>query len=411
MSISKSIISVFSLLLICLHSFAANFEIEQKIITDNLVADGFENIRVAYTDENHISVVIEDNHYHSKYYGISKALQIINEDKKDKNIKLIVLEDHMPRITIQASYFNNAWDIFDIRYGGELSNELRKVKETESSSYKADFVLYPGYSINNNLYDRLWSGHIAINPALEMHLWKGSQIILQGHIPVWDNYDYAGHYNYSDKLNITRACINQQLISTNNWNIRLSAGLFNNKRNGFDARIIYHLSNTLDLGVKAGYTGAYNVEHQKLRIGQLNRINALGYINYYEPRTNLQAELEFGQFLYEDRGASLKINRHYADYAAGIFGFITDAGSSLGFSFSAPVGPRKMGRHRKARLRAPEALSFDLEEYIDNNTSNSTVLMGYQYTTHPNDNDHSSRYWQPEFLKKYIIKTLNEEIK
>lgn len=385
--------------------------LQQTDITARLVADGFENVRVCCTDESHVTVSLEDNHYHSIYYGIAQALQIISSDSENREIKLIVLEDRMPRITLNAIHNAGTWDIAEIYHGGSLTGELSQIEAAAPSSYKTDLVLYPSYGLTNDGYDKIWSAHFAINPALEMSLWPGSHLLLQGHVPVWNNYDHPRSYGYNDKLGITRIVLMQHCNIATQWDMTAAVGLFSNRRAGIDVKGIYHLNNVFDLGIKAGYTAPWSCWDYELKLGTLNRFNLLAYVNYYEPRTNLQIELQAGQFLYEDKGIRMDVHRHYADYAVGLYGSYTDFGSSLGFTFSAPVGPRKMGRHRAFRLRAPESFTFLFDENTNVKEGHSSSQIGQQYTTHPEAQSHSSHYWQPEFLRKYILKELRKELK
>lgn len=403
------------LAIICYFGFtatinAANYEDKQINITDRLVSDGFENVRVIFTDENHISATIEDNHYHSFYHGIAQALRIIGADEEDKEIELIVLEDNSPRITIKAILSNKNWDIPDVKYGGSLSRELKQIENISKSSFKADIVLYPDYGLSNDRFDRLWSAHFALDPALEMTLWKGSHITMQAHLPIWDNYSFASHYGYKDKVTIKRLSIIQQLINNNKWSINTSAGLFDQNRAGMELRAAYHINNNLDIGVKTGYTGPWNFNNNVLRVGYLNKFNILGYGRYYETNTNLELLIDLGQYVYQDRGIRISLYRHYADYIVGLNYCSTNYGHIMGLAFSAPIGPKKMGKHRAIRVRAPRCIDFSIDEVTRIKEEYSEAHFATMYSAHPEYNK-NSHFWQPEYLRKYILKDLHNNNK
>lgn len=400
-------------LLLSMQVFATDLADKSAAICARLVTDGFEEVRVNCPDSTHIEVALEDNHYHGIYHGLAQALRIIADEAAtaEQDIRLIVHEDRMPRLTIHATHDSSRWEIPDIHYGGTLSPTLRRVPASAPSSCKADFVLYPGYSLINDHYDRIWSAHLDINPALEMTFWPGSHLFVQGHIPLWNNYDDHSYYLYNDKPGIEQAVISQQFTTGQHWDVTAAAGLLSCHRAGIDLKGIYHLSNTLDLGLKVGETARWEQYGKDFSIDSKTSLNLLFYASYYEPMSQLQIDVHAGRFLYEDSGARLDVYRHFADYVCGLYGSFTDYGSSFGFALSAPIGPRKMGRHRRMRLRLPETLSYSFDENTNVKNGHESTQIGQQYSVHPEDNSHSSRFWQPEFLRTYILKDLRNQLK
>lgn len=380
-------------------------------ITKKLLADGFENVRVS-KKENTTFVTLEDCHYRDISYGLAQALMTISpsveiDDTISTNssdtIVLIALENQVPKMTINAIHAGKEWEI-DCQYGGTLPRNLARIKPEGRSAFKADFVFYPEVELSNNRYDRLWSLAFWISPALQMQLWKGSLLTAQVRLPIWE--DYVGE-DY-DKVEPGFITLSQRIISSQHFDASATVGLLGHHRNGMDVNGTWHVNQRLDLGLQAGYTGPWTM-NDHFKICKWDKLEMLAHLNYFEPHTNLQLEVLAGQFLYEDRGVRVDLHRHYRDYAIGIYGSATDWGSHFGFEFSVPIGPRKLGKHRNVRLRLPNTFAFNFNDNSNVKKGKNSNNVAQTYRIAPDEN-HSAHYWQPEFLKIYLSKILNNAL-
>ena len=137
----------------------------------------------------------------------------------------------------------------------------------------------------------------------------------------------------------------------------------------------------------------------------LDRINVMAGLNWYEPRTRLQFEVAAGQFLFGDRGGRADITRHFGEYAIGIYGIYTSHETNAGFHFAIPMGGKRQKRNGAVRLRLPEY--FDLEYSMVSWFKYYYKRMGQSYRTQP-DQNHAARFWQPAYIEEYVRRTLNE---
>lgn len=394
----RSFISIFTFILMALSSVAAKAQEEPAdAIVRRLVNDGFENVR-ASRNGNRIWVVLEDNHYRGIFRGLAHALQLISPSASSTDtIQLVALENRVPRLTVNASHVMGSW-LVDTEYGGVIPRHLRRRKTENSSAYKVDIVPYPQLIFSNHRYDRLWSSALYLSPTVEMGLWPGAKLTAQMKFLVYNNF-IDEHY----KKVLPGYMVFSQLVKpTPNWDITLSAGLFNLSRNGVDARFDYHVNNSLELGVILGATGPWYVSDGSLTLCYWDKYNIIGHLNYYEHNSNLQFDLKGGRFLFEDYGFRLDINRHFRDYAVGIYGNLTTYNTNLGIEFSIPIAPKKMGKHRAVRVRMPETISFNFNENLDVYQAYNPDRMEQLYKTAP-DQNYSARYWQPELIRDCIM--------
>lgn len=378
------------------------------LIQKKLIDDGYENVRVGNRG-NHIYVALEDNHNRGIYKGLAEALKIISPEKSaNDTIELVALERQIPQVTIFAIHNGEEWAI-ETTHGGKFCDLLKDVKPQNSSALKIDIVPYPQIHLSNFRYDRMWCVYSYISPTVEMQLWKGSFLTAQLKIPIWDNYDF-GDYNYN-KVIPGYVTLSQTILNTSHWNSNITAGLFDDFRDGIIIDGYYHWNNKLDVGAIFGYTGSWNInDNNYFDFKKVNNMLLLGKIEYYEPYTQLQIELQAGQFLYKDKGVRLDVNRHYADRVVGLFCSITDWGTNLGFEFSIPIGAKKMGKHRAIRLRLPETYAYSFNENTNTENDHDANQIGQILHTAPDDN-HSAHYWQPEFISKYLKLYLKKSIK
>ena len=378
---------------------------DASVICSRLVNDGFENVKVCCINQHKTIVQLEDNHYHSISYGLAQALRLISPDAEaNDTIELVALENKVPKITVTTVHTVTGWQI-DTRYGGVNCPQLDRLTANNNSSYRLDIVVYPDITFSNYRYDRLWSVATYLSPALEMSLWQGAKVTAQLKVPIWNNY--ADH-DYG-KLRPGYVSLQQQILSDQQWNVSAAAGLFSLDRYGIDVRGYYHLSTRFDVGMIAGITGSsYDNVNDDLKFGAVNSVNLLACASYFEPRYNLQIDLKGGRFVHDDYGVRLDLLRHYRDYAIGFYGCLSDYGTNLGFQFSVPMGPKKMGCRRAARVRLPRAYYFSFNENTNSNKEHTFEDITQLYQTAP-DQTPSSRYWQPELIKDNILYYLESE--
>jgi hypothetical protein len=118
----------------------------------------------------------------------------------------------------------------------------------------------------------------------------------------------------------------------------------------------------------------------------------------------VQVELQGGRFTYGDYGGRVDVTRHFAEYAIGVYGILTEGEHNFGFHFAIPFGGKRQKRNGYVRVRLPEYFTWNYSE--KSNFKYALENMGKSYVTQP-DQNHSAHYWEPAFVEEYVERTLN----
>lgn len=94
-------------------------------------------------------------------------------------------------------------------------------------------------------------------------------------------------------------------------------------------------------------------------------MNAALKASVYEPRFNLQFDLQAARYLYGDYGVRGDCTRHFGEYAIGVYGMYTDGEINGGFHFAIPLPGKKWSRNRGVRVRQADyfAMEYSMESW------------------------------------------------
>lgn len=376
---------------------------------------GMENIRTAKVNSNTI-VAFEDNVYRSTYQGIGKAIIAALEGMENGELRMVVLDNNIPQLCITlpeqlvAEYKDKQITIGEVyRQMGisydteEAMNMLKKVHNTVNpSAGKVDIVVYPEVSLENSSLNRLYSYYINLAPAVEMALWKGAELTAQVVLPVATNL--KGQY---EKIRPGVITLSQEFYFGKNFLGRVVAGNFTNNRMGGLAEIKYRTSNgRMELGAMAGSTVQSIITHNEgWYISRKQRINAAVKASVYEPRFNLQLDLQASRYLYGDYGVRGDCTRHFGEYAIGVYGMYTHGEINGGFHFAIPLPGKKWSRNHGVRIRQADYFAMEYSMVTWGRYTNEK--MGETYKTRPDEN-RSSHFFQPEYIRYFLIKEANK---
>lgn len=405
---SKKLILLFSLLLsLCsIHLYA-----DTDDIYDTLQRIGYDNIQVQQS-RGVTYIALEDNVFRGNYRGIGEALKALKSETSAKDtIMLVILDDAIPKVTLQAVYHSSERWTIDSRY--PISSDMqpfRNAVKRQSSFGKVDFVLQPMVELDSLFHDYNGIFAIDIAPSLEMTLWKGAHLSLQAILPVYNNFKVSKHNNY---IRPGTSYIRQNILSNNKFNVNLTAGMFyinktrkSDNRYGVDLQADYHLNERMDLGVQVGYTGSWYMEDKAWKFDNCDKLSAFAKFKYYEPLINCQFVFAAGQFVYGDAGIRLDVVRRMAEYSiSGYMTYCKDE-NGVGLNCSIPIGPKKKMRHRPVSLNLSEFMNWDYS--FSRQSSDHRCIV---YSTLPDGENTNIKYWQPEYISKYVQKYLNNEIK
>lgn len=400
--------------LIVLLLSAASISLRAQV-AEKLQQLGMENIRMV-TDGDDTTVAFEDNVFRGTYRGIGKAIEAAMEGMHRGNLQMVVLEHSIPQLCItlpekvitgykeKRITIGEVYRLMGISHATDEAMEILKKthKTLNSSAGKVDIVVYPEVKLENSSFDRLYTYYVNLAPAVEMALWKGAELTAQVVFPLAT--DLKGQYK---KIRPGVIALSQEYYFGKGFLGRVAAGNFNNNRMGIQAEMKYRTTNgRLELGAMAGSTVQSIITNDEgWYISRKQRINAALKASVYEPHFNLQFDLQASRYLYGDYGVRGDCTRHFGEYAIGVYGMYTDGEINGGFHFSIPLPGKKWSRNRGVRIR--QADYFAMEYSMESWGRYADEKMGETYRTRPDEN-RSSRFFQPEYIRYFLIKEANK---
>jgi len=384
-------------------------------ITQSLVAEGFENVKVV--DNVGISyVTFEDNIYRDTYRGVNKALSTALqnvEEGKGLDVVVAALDEPQLHIAIDAStvgqyrggicsladvYSSMAIDL-DYDDSWKLLNGNGADKEN-SSSWKMDFVVYPELSLSNTTFEALYRYYFNLAPALEMELWKGAKLTLQADIPIVTNM--TGQYNKVRPVFLT---LEQNFYLTHGFSVRLVGGNFNNNRaGGLLCAKWMSKDGRWTLGGNVGATVQSIVTTEKgWTFSKQLRTSFKAYATYYLSKFDTELTLQANRYIFGDFGVRGDVTRHFGAATVGVYAMIVKKEVNGGFHFSVPLPGKKFMAHKTARIRP--ANSWGMEYIIKSLWSGDEMRGDYAQTfkASPDENP-NRRFYQPDYIRHFIIK-------
>ncbi len=383
-------------------------DVNRTQITSLLHNEGLEDIATKVVGDT-LYAKFEDRAHRGTFRGAAAAIKTIATALPQLQQFEMVLTDYkMPQLIVHASRRGGSWNVRVDRKMRDALELLRGESIEKTSTGKIDITVFPMVSLVNNKLDHLFDYAVRIAPAFATTLWSGSRLTVQPVFPIL--YRLTDRNDSKRRIQIGNANLSQQILSTNIWQISAAAGFFFPERVGVQAKVGVHATRNLDFYIDAGLT--YKANNKPFSgFGFVNgsrQINAMAHVDYYEPYTKLQLELQGGRFLYGDYGVRADVTRHFGEYAIGLYGILTGGEHNAGFHFAIPIGGKRQKRTTFVRLRLPEyyALEYSMQAYFKYWIKN----MGQSFVTQP-DQNHAAHYWEPAYVEEYVQRMLNGDFK
>lgn len=371
---------------------------------------GMENIKSVCNEDGSITA-FEDRTFRSSYYGVGKAIQAALDAQNEGDITLIVTDRNgMPQLKIFIDKntvdkygkglikIKDVYSVMNLETNADSEmEELKDVKTEAKTRLKPDFVVYPSLFLENTSFDKLYRYAVSLAPALQMHLWKGSELTAQVILPIATNQN--GELKQIRPGFVT---LKQGMYLKNNWYAYLTAGLFNNNRMGADMEAFWRSKKgRWEIGGRVGATVWSLFDEDGWTITNKPKIDAAIYGKVYIPQWNTEAYASVNRFVYGDYGVMGEINRHFGEYTVGLYAMVAGGDINGGFSFAIPLPGKKYKRWKGMRLKPSDYFGFRYSmvawgEYIDKN-------LGVTYNNEPNKNN-SKGFYQPEYIRYFLIK-------
>lgn len=358
----------------------------ENITAQEVSKDGYlENLSEVRDSIKRI-ITVENNSHKLRGDGINFLLRSIkNVDNFSEN-KIILLNNGIPQLLLEKR--NDSWNV---SYDTDKAwREIKDEKKSNSSLFKIDLVFYPELYLRNIKLEKIYDVMINLSPAVEISFWRGMKFTGQLIFPIVNKYGEE----YSE-IRPGYLTISQDVRLKGKWFLRGTAGLFNKGRWGIDVKAFHPLKNErFAIKMQAGLTGPYSFENWVFHYGIPKRVTWSLGAQYYNPRFNLQFDLDAGRYIGKDYGVRGDMTRHFKHVSIGLF---VMKGNKMdysgGFNFAIALPPYKQ---RKGRFRVTTADYFFLEYNAVNDP-----FHGNMYKTAPGQNKAKDNF-NPYYIKSML---------
>lgn len=336
-------------------------------ITADLIEKGFENVVVKINNDK-LFLAYENRVYRFNVEAIKKVMQTISNYPELKLIKIVVLQNQVPLMKIEynnddfINCSNNLkWDYFQknliISYDtDEILKELEKISMTNTSNYRFDLVLNPGFKGQFGDYSNVVRTQINIIPEIRTSWWKGMEIVAQTIIPLFNEFPGEGDY-----LRPGIISFNQTFRLPYSSFLSSSLGYFTENRYGIDftyRKILF--DGDVQIGLNAGYTGFMSIFNNKIFYSEPYLWTANMSMEYRINKYDLTMGITLGRFLYKDESVRFDINRQFGEVEVGFFAVHSRSGESNGgFNFSIPIFPKSYWNPSFVRIRTTDSFRWE----------------------------------------------------
>lgn len=369
--------------MLILSDFYFLYSQEEGKITSALTEAGFENVRVARSEDD-LYVTIENNVFRWDVAAIARALDLVSESiVTPYKINLVLLEKGIPRILVSTGSAH--WQDFreGILTAGEYSGKLNVtydtggcweiLRETEPSgpdTWKFDLVAYPQFYFENTLTTKLYTSQLNIAPALEVIIRKGMKLTGQVIFPVYNQMGYEGDFIRPGFVTLI-----QEFRLPHKWFGALAGGNFSASRYGFDLSLKHPFKNeNWNMELNAGFTGSSHFFGRKWTHSSLNMLTASASMTYFYPKFALEIRTGAARYIYGDYGLFGTMTRRFRETIVGFYAQLGEHSVNGGFKVTVPLPGKKRPKHDRFRITLPE-------NYLLSYNAGTEFYYGQNYLT------------------------------
>lgn len=376
---------------------------EERIV-EELVQEGFENVRWAENDSTLI-YTIENNAYRLQGVGIRRALEIIQANGLPNNKKCQVIITHLdiPQIslTYQASSSNlgRKENLRNWETSYELENSWKKIKNEKrrnSSQFKVDILIYPQLAFMNLIITQIYQVLFQLSPAIEVSLWRGMKLTGQIKIPIYND----GYGRLEDQVHPGHLTLSQRFRLPYNIMGKATVGYFNSDRYGLDLSLFHPLKDErFALEARIGYVGIGYWDGFKLHYDKDMSFNWSFGGNFYWTKYNTQFRLNAHKFLLGEKGIKFEMIRHFRYASIGFYAMKAEhANSNGGFRFQIALPP--YGKYKRNKYIPHINTSKNMG--IIYNAGNERRYYK-EYKAEASDNIMENNSFNPYYIKSELL--------
>ena len=367
-----------------------------------LVRAGFENVSRGVIGDTEV-ITFENSVWKADGEGVAKAISIIEKYAQIPGMirRVVVLQLGVPQISLELPALptinqdtvslHNWHATYDL---GKIRKQYPVLEMNNRSNWKVYLVVYPEFALRNQKYRKIYDILVNLSPAIEISPMKGMKLTGQVIIPVFN--EYGPEYEQVRPGFVT---ISQQFRVTNNF-INLTAGIFNQKRWGFDLQVFHPfvkegwLSNFALQG-RIGLTGSSYFWNWNWHYGPTKLVTWNLGGSYFNAMFNVLCEVKVEKFLAGDFGVRADMTRHFKRVSVGFYVMKNNRGNlDGGFHFAIALPP--MGLKRGKWFRVNSARYFDFQY-----RAAGLFYNGKSYETKPGENKAIDNF-NPKYIKSQL---------
>jgi opacity protein-like surface antigen len=363
--LSKKFIGVW---LVVMGLFAVN-----KAVVQGGIWKSFENKQISD------STFIYEQRVHRNAYVYFKEAQIRNPEYK----KFTPMFSGVPMGTYSQSNGHIQYDV--------------KSPETKNfgpwrNGYKLDFWVQPIFAAIFGNLEKSVESKTSILLNTQILLTKGLSLYTGVLFPLVNDLD-------AQPLNIRFAPTYFNYFFHKNTPdfVSVSAGAFYNDRYGVNLQYQHmDFNKRLSFGFEGSYSGYYYLYPTSYKYTNLRETLLLANIAYRFPRNDLSLNVEFGQFLHNDRGARLEFIRQYTKAEVTFFGSFTGNGATIGLNLGFKIPPGQALENNTMRLRTADEFRW---EYVYSRGFKIAEDYRLNYNLNQKLRQYNRSFWSNQIIK------------
>lgn len=358
-----------------------------------LLDRGMEHIRVR---EQHgtLYASFEDCVNRYPWQGLEEVIRFLRASGIENPVSVNLESKGQPRVNMRI----DAGVVSVTNRTEETVRILGKERPASSPFGKLQITALPFFALRNARTDVLMTVSAGIVPTLDMQLWPGASLTLQGIIPIYNSMEEQW-----DHVRPGLVTLNQHLRLNNNWSFDLAAGNFTGSRAGVHGELNYASSCGLwGARLSGGLTGSSTMWDGELALSQWRRIDAHAGVWAYWPRITSTFALEAGRYVRGDYGACGSLTRQFGLIAVRLYAMVSGGEANGGFGVVVPLCPVARKRVRPVSLTGPRW--YDWTYSAQAGPDYVRKGLGTTYKTRLYE-EAESLYWNPAWIEARISKT------
>ncbi|GEM_PF-4801186 len=348
----------------------ARTQIICRELQGNLARAGFENVLCAPQNAGSIIIAYENRRYRYDITALGMVLQTASRYFSEINrLVLIIKRDDVSVIALQMApvdleaYVTSQITAreFEKRIRFLAINEAERmmgdaaVAASNSSFRKVDLTLQPMLNMQLGNREDPYKFKVDLLPTVSTVLARGLTTEFSLSIPLADEISFKKN----ESLRLYSLTLSHFLSLGRQTYLANHLGYFSGERYGLVSQAAhYFLNGNLAFHSRVDYTGFLYYADRAWFYSRLNlwtyQLGAQWRFSAYD----LRASVQYGKYLFGDRGARLALGRQLGEAWLDFFAIETGDDRWIGFELGLPLFPNRRLRPQRFRLNLPEHYRF-----------------------------------------------------